>query len=114
MVQRPTTNDRKFSSTFADKHIQYKADVFKGMSIAVQLQRVKISIPGLPGSEITNSRFPGKDFTFPDFPTYFPGTKTIPKIPGNIASIPGIPGIPGAPYHPPHVLNTLIQCAPLA
>ena len=89
----------------ADKHIQDKANVFKGMSIAVQSQRVKISIPGVPGSEITNCRFPGKDFTFPDFPTNFPGTKTIPEIPGNVASIPGIPGIPGAPYHPPRRLS---------
>ena len=80
---------------------------------------MKLSIPGVPGSKITNSRFPGKDFTFPDFPTYFPGTKTLPEIPGNIASIPGIPGIPGAPYHPPyfgfeflyhlHVLTEIIE-----
>ena len=96
-----TTDDRHFSYTSADKTIQYKADVFKGISIAVKSQRVKTSIPGVPGSKITNSRFPGKNFTFPDFPTYFPGTRTIPEIPGNIASIPGIPGIPGAPYHPP-------------
>ena len=98
-----TTDDRHFSCTFADKTIQYKADVFKGISIAVKSQRVKTSIPGVPGSKITNSRFPGKNFTFPDFPTYFPGTRTIPKIPGNIASIPGIPGIPGAPYQPPPI-----------
>ena len=96
-----TTDVRKFSCTFADQHIQYKANIFKEMSIVVQSQRVKSSIPGVPGSKITNSRFPGKNFTFPDFPTYFPGTRTIPEIPGNIASIPGIPGIPGAPYHPP-------------
>ena len=98
-------DNRQFSSTFTDRTIQYKADVFKGMSIAVKSQRVKTSIPGVPGSKITNSRFPGKNFTFPDFPSYFPGTKTIPEIPGNIASIPGIPRIPGASYHPHYLLH---------